>query len=97
MHLDIVRSLHPNADLILPVQTSFVFNENFDQSNLDYESYQGLEIADYHTSSSEIDNDMPNDSNAEDVSLPPLSGRPLSQATIWVLAKYSATLLAIQS
>jgi len=46
-----------------------------------YKSDPGLEIADIHTASGEIDN-MHNNSDTEDVSHPPVRTRPLGQETI---------------
>jgi len=47
----------------------------------EYEFDPGLEIADIHTTSGEID-DMHNDSDTEDVSHPQVRARPSCQATI---------------
>jgi hypothetical protein len=82
MHLDIVLSLRANADLTSPGPPAFVRDENINQSDSDYESDHRLEIADCRAASSEIDDDMQNDSDAEDVSHPPVCGRPSSQETI---------------
>jgi len=46
-----------------------------------YDSDPGLEIADIHTASGEID-DIPNDSDTEHVSHPPVRARSSSQETI---------------
>ena len=69
-------------DLISPGRRAFVRDENINQSNSDYESDHRLEIADCRALSSEIDEDMQNDSYAEDISHPPVCGRPSSQETI---------------
>jgi len=82
MHLDIVLSLRVNADLTSPGPPAFVRNENINQSDSDYESDHRLEIADCRAASSEIDDNMQNNSDAEDVSHPPVCGRPSSQETI---------------
>jgi len=82
MHLDIVLSLRANADLTSPGPPAFVHDENINQRDSDYESDYRLEIADCCAASSEIDDDMQNDSDAEDVSYPPVCGRPSSQETI---------------
>jgi len=82
MHLDIVISLRANADLTSPGLPALVRDENINQSNSDYESDHRLEITDCRAASSEIDDDMQNDSDAEDVSYPPGCGRPSSQETI---------------
>jgi len=47
----------------------------------DYESDPGLEIADIHATSGEI-NDRHNDSDTEDISHPPVLGRPSGLETI---------------
>jgi len=82
MHLDIVLSLDANADLTSPGPPAFVHDENINQSNSDYESDYRLEMADCRAASSEIDDDMQNDSDAEDVSHPPVCRGPWSQETI---------------
>ena len=82
MHLDIVLSLRANADLTLPGPPAFVRDVKINQSDLDYESDHRLEIAVCRTASSEIDDDMQNNSDAEDVSHPPVCRRPSSQETI---------------
>jgi len=82
MHLDIVLSFSANADLTSPGPPAFVRDENINQSDSDYESDHRLEIADCHATSSEIDHDVQNDSDAVDVSHPPVSGHPSSQETI---------------
>ena len=97
MHLDIVLPLCVNANLASRGPPAFVGDENINQSDTDYESNHRLEIAHCRAASSKIDNDMQNDSDAEDVSHPPVCGRPSSQETISGLAEHSARLLAIQS
>jgi len=82
MHLDIVLSLNANADLTSRGPLAFVPDETINQSDSDYESDQGLEIADCRAASSEIDDNMQNDSDAEDMSHPPVCGPPSSQETI---------------
>jgi len=82
MHLDIVLSLRANVDLTSAGPPPFERDENINQSDSDYESDYRLEIADCPAASSEIDHDMQNDSDAKDVSLPPVCRRPLSQETI---------------
>jgi len=82
MHLDIVLSLCANADLTPPGPPAFVRNEKINQSDSDYESDYRLDIADCHTASIEIDDILQNDSDAEDVSHPPVCGSQSSQETI---------------
>jgi len=82
MHLDIVLSLCANADLTSPGRPAFVRDENINQSDSDYESDYTLEIEDCLAASSEIDDDMQNNSAAEDVSHPPVCRRPSSQETM---------------
>lgn len=86
IHLDIVLSLRAIADATSPGLPVFVPDENINQSDSDYESDHWLEVADCHSASSESDDDddddMQNDSDAEDVSHPPVRGRPSSQETI---------------
>jgi len=82
MHLDIVLSLRANADLTSPGPPPFLHNENIKQSDSDYESDHRLEITDYRAVSSEIDDDMQNNSDAEDVSHPPVCRRSSSQETL---------------
>jgi len=82
MHLDIVPSLCANADLTSPGPPAFVCDEKINQSNSDYKSDHKLEIADCSAASSEIDNDIQNNSEAEDVSHRPVCQHPLSQETI---------------
>jgi len=72
MHLDMVLSLHANADLTAAGPPAFVRNENINQSALDYESDHRLEIGNGRAASSEIDDNMQNDSDTEDVSHPPV-------------------------
>jgi len=55
--------------------------KKINQSDSDYESDHRLGGADCHAASSEIDDDMQNDSDAEDVSHPPVCRRPSSQET----------------
>jgi len=82
MHLEIVLSLHANADLTSPGPPALLQDENIKQSDLDHESDYRLEIADCRSAGNEIDDDMQNDSDAEDVSHSPVCGRPSSQETI---------------
>jgi len=82
MHRDIILSLRANADLYSPGPPAFLRDENINQSDSDYKCDYRQEIADCRTASSEIDDDMQNDSDAEDISHPPVCGRPLSQETI---------------
>jgi len=82
MHPDIVPSLRANADLTSPRPPAFVRDENIHQSDSDYESDHRLEIVDCSAASSVIDDNMQNNSDAEDVSHPPLCGCPSSQETI---------------
>jgi len=82
MHLDIVLSLNAIADAASSTaRPTFVRDELENMTDSDYESDPGLEIADIHTTSGEID-DMHNDSDTEDVSHPPVRARPSGQETI---------------
>jgi len=65
----------------LPGPGAFLCDEKINQSDSDYESDYRLEIGDCRAVSSEIDDDMQNDSDAENVSHPPVCGRPSSQET----------------
>jgi len=83
MHLDIVLSLRvrATADQGSPQPTAFRPHENVDPDDADYVSDPELEIEDegaYH----EIDNNRPDDSDAEDTSEPPARGHPSSQEII---------------
>jgi len=82
MHLDIVLSLSANADLTSPGPPAVVRDENINQSDSDYESDHRLEIAACRAASSEIDDNMQNDSDREDVSHPPVCRHPSNQETI---------------
>ena len=82
MHRDSVLSLCANVDLTSPVLPGFVRDENINQSDSDYESDYRLEIANGGAASSEIDDDMQNESTVEDVSHARVCGRPSSQQTI---------------
>jgi len=82
IHLDIILSLRANADLTTPGPPAFVHDETINQSDSDYESDYRLEIADCCVASSEIDDVMQNNSDAEHISHPPVCGRPSSQETI---------------
>jgi len=82
IHLEIVLSLHANADLTSPGPTDSVRDESIKQSDSDYESDYRLEITDCRAASSEIDDDIQNDSDTEDVSHLPLCGSPSPQETI---------------
>jgi len=82
MHLDIVLSLNAIADAASsPARPTFVHHELENMTDSDYESDPGLEIADIHQASGEID-DMHNDSDTEEVSHPPVCARPSGQETI---------------
>jgi len=70
------------VDLTSPGPPAFVQDENIKQSDSDYESDNRQEIADYRAASSEIDDDMQNDSDAEDVFHLPVCGCLSSQETI---------------
>jgi len=82
MHLDIVLSLRLNADLISLGPPAFLHDENNNQSDSDYESNHRLEIAHCRTANNEIDDNMQNNSEAEDISYPPVCRCPLSQEPI---------------
>jgi len=72
MHVDIVLSLNTIADAASSTaRPTFVRDELENMTDSDNESDPGLEIADIHTTSGEID-DMHNDSDKEDVSHPPV-------------------------
>jgi len=82
MHLDIVLSLNAIADAASSTaRPTFVRDQLENMTDSDYEYDPGLEIADIHTTSSEID-DMHNDSDTEDISHPPVRAPPLDQQTI---------------
>jgi len=82
MHLDIVLSLKAIADAASSTaQPTFVRDELENMTDSDYESDPGLEIADIHSASGDID-DMDNDSHREDVSHPLVRARPSGQETI---------------
>jgi len=82
MHLHIILSLNTIADpASSTARPTFVRDELENMTDSDYESDPGLEMADIHTTSGEID-DMHNDSDTEDVSHPPVSARPSGQETI---------------
>jgi len=80
MHLDIVLSLSaiPDAASLGP---TFVRDELQNLTDSVYESDCRLEIPDFHKASGEID-DMPNDSDTEDVSDRPVRVDPSGQETI---------------
>jgi len=82
MHRDIVLSLNAIAEAASSTaRPTFVYDEPENMTDSDYKSDPGLEIADIHTTSGQID-DMHNDSDTEDVSHPPVRARPLGQETI---------------
>jgi len=82
MHLEIVLSLNAIADAASSTaRRTFVSDELENMTDSDYESDPGLEIADIHITSSEID-DMHNDSDTEDVSHPLVQVRPSGHETI---------------
>ena len=71
-------------DLISPGPPAFVCDENINQRDLEYVSDHRLEIADCRsTASSQIDDNMQNDSEVEETSHPPVSVHPSSQETIF--------------
>jgi len=70
-----MRPLSPGPPALLP-------NKNFNQSASEYECAHRLEIADCQAASSAIDDDRQNNSDAEDISHPPVCGRPPSQDSI---------------
>jgi len=80
MHLDMVLSLSAIADPA-SIRLTFVLDELENLTNSAYESDCALEIPDFHTASSEIE-DMQNDSDTEEVSHTPVSVRPSGQETI---------------
>jgi len=82
MHLDIVLSLKAIADAASSTaQPPFVRDELETMTDSDYESDPGLEIANIHSASGDID-DLDNDSHTEDVSHPVVRARPSGQETI---------------
>jgi len=82
MHLDIVLSLNAIADAASsPARPTFVREEHENMTDSDYESDPGLEIADIHTPSGEID-DMHNNWDTEDFSNALVRTLPSSQETI---------------
>jgi len=80
MHLDIILSLSAIAD-VASMRPTFVRDELENLTDSDYESDCRLEIPDFHTVSSEID-DMQNDSDREEVSHPPVRVRPWGPETM---------------
>jgi len=95
MHLDIVLSL---SEIVDPasITPTFVRDELENLTDSDYESDCRLEIPDFHAASGKID-DMQNDSDAEEVSQPPVRMPPSGQKLFQVPADHWAKLLAIQS
>jgi len=82
MHFDIVLFLNAIADAASgTARHTFVCDELENMTDLEYESDPGLEIADIHTASGEID-DMHNNSETEDVSYPPVRACSSGQETI---------------
>jgi len=82
MHLDIVLSVNVMADTAsFTARPTFLRDELENMTDSDYESDPGLEIADIHTASGDMD-DMHNNSDTEDVSDPPVRARPSGQETI---------------
>jgi len=82
MHLDIVLPLNRIVHRACSTaQPTFVRDELENMTNSDYKSDRGLEIADIHTASGEID-DMHNDSDTEYVSHPLVHHLPSGQETI---------------
>jgi len=76
MHLDIVPSLNAIAEAASSTtRPTFVRDKLENMTDSDYKSDPGLEIADIHTASGEID-DMHNDSDTKDVSHPPARACP---------------------
>jgi len=82
MHLDIVLCFRGNADPTSPGPPALVRNETINQSDSAYQSDHRLEMPDCCTASSDIDDDMQNNSDAEDVYHPLVCGCPSSQETI---------------
>jgi len=82
MHLDIVLSLNTIADAASSTsRRTFVRDELENMTDSDYESDPGLQIANIHTASGEID-DRHNDSDTEEVSHPPVRAHHSGQETI---------------
>src|SRR5437588_4152081 len=75
MHLDIVLSLLAIANPTSgsPRPTAFISDGNINQSDLDYESDPGLEIADCWVACNKID-DIEHDLDAEAIFRPPTRG-----------------------
>jgi len=98
MHLDIGLSLRvrATAEQGSPQPTAFPRYENVHPHNADYESDPVLQIVD-HGPYSEIENDMEEDSDAEDTSKPPAHSAPPANRLFQVLEDHSAMLLPIQS
>jgi len=94
MHLDIVLSLSSIVGTA-SIAPTFVRDELENLTDSDYESDCRLEIPDFHAASGKID-DMQNDSDAEEVSQPPVRMRPSGQKLFPLPADHSAKLLAIQ-
>jgi len=80
MHPDIVLSLSAIAE-VASMGPTFVRNKLQNLTDSDYQVDCRLEIPDFHTASGEID-DMQNDSDAEEVSHPPVRARPSGQETV---------------
>jgi len=97
MLLDIILSRHAIADAASSTaRPTFVHDELENMTDSDYKSDPGLEIADIHTASGEID-DMHNNSDTEDISTH-RSARALRVKNLFpVPADLSAKLLAIPS
>jgi len=82
MHLDIILSLNAITDAASSVaRTTFVRDELENMTDSDYKSDPGLEIADIHTTTGEVD-DMHNDSDTEEFSHALVRGCLLGQETI---------------
>ena len=82
MHLDIALSLNAIAEAASSTaRPTFVRDEVENMTDSDYESDPGLEIAHIYTTIGEID-DRHNDSDREEVSHPPVRGRPSGEETI---------------
>ena len=82
MYLDILLSHTAIADAASSTaQPTVVRDEPENMTDSDYESGPGVQIADIHTASGEID-DMHNDSDTEKVSHPSVHARHSGQETI---------------
>jgi len=96
IHLDIVLSHIVIATTASIRPPTFIRDQLDNLTDPDYESDSRLEIPDFHTTSTEIDN-MQNDSAKVGVSYPQVCVHPSGQETLPVQGDYLAKLMATQS